>query len=190
MPSTRRCPSILDRISRQVNMRYRAEGKTIVVGPDTPYMKTYKVDYVNMTRETQIDDRGERPDYQPGRLAARRERTAPGGGTSSTSVTTNSKNNFWEVLHDNIRSILSLDASADAKRGRAPGTGRSRTCRPRRADCASRRRWRAPARAPRNLFQTAFGSIALLRKPTSSRTSSSTRLPAPFRSWGPNASIN
>ena len=45
-------PSILERISRQVNMRYRIDGRTIVVEPDAPYMKTYKVNYVNMTRDT------------------------------------------------------------------------------------------------------------------------------------------
>src|SRR6478736_2152401 len=42
-------PSILDRIAKQVNMRYRVEGRTIVVSPDSPFFKTYKVNYVNMT---------------------------------------------------------------------------------------------------------------------------------------------
>ena len=45
-------PAILERISKQVNMRYRLEGNTIIVSPDTPYVKTYRVNYVNMTRET------------------------------------------------------------------------------------------------------------------------------------------
>ena len=45
-------PGILDRISKQVNMRYRLEGQTIIISPDAPFMKTYKVNYVNMTRET------------------------------------------------------------------------------------------------------------------------------------------
>ena len=45
-------PSILERIAKQVNMRYRVDGRTIVVEPDTPYLKTYKVNYVNMTRDT------------------------------------------------------------------------------------------------------------------------------------------
>ena len=45
-------PAILERVSKQVNMRYRLEGNTIVVSPDTPYVKTYRVNYVNMTRET------------------------------------------------------------------------------------------------------------------------------------------
>ena len=35
-------------------MRYRVEANTIVVSPDTAYMKTYRVDYVNMTREINL----------------------------------------------------------------------------------------------------------------------------------------
>ena len=45
-------PAILDRIAKQVNMRFRLEGNTIIVMPDTPYLKTYRVGYVNMTRDT------------------------------------------------------------------------------------------------------------------------------------------
>ena len=45
-------PAILERLSKQVNMRYRIEGNTILVSPDTAYMKTYPVPYVNMTRDT------------------------------------------------------------------------------------------------------------------------------------------
>ena len=45
-------PGILDRISKQVNMRFKIDGQTVIVSPDAPYMKTYKVNYVNMTRET------------------------------------------------------------------------------------------------------------------------------------------
>ena len=43
-------PAILERISRQVNIRFRQEGNTIIVSPDTPYVKTYRVNYVNVTR--------------------------------------------------------------------------------------------------------------------------------------------
>ncbi|HEY9445711.1 MAG TPA: hypothetical protein VIQ62_01440, partial [Burkholderiales bacterium] len=45
-------PAILERMSKQVNMRYREESGTIIVAPDTPYMKTYRISYVNMTRDT------------------------------------------------------------------------------------------------------------------------------------------
>jgi general secretion pathway protein D len=120
-------PAILDRIARQVNMRFRLEGNTIVVGPDTPYLKTYRVGYVNMTRDTTstIGVSGE--------LTA--TATASGGGSatasgasgsaagsaggSSTVVRTVSNNNFWEQLRDNIRAILAStrarSLSADEK---------------------------------------------------------------------------
>jgi len=36
-------PAILERIARQINLRYRVESNTIVITPDSPYMKTYRV---------------------------------------------------------------------------------------------------------------------------------------------------
>jgi MSHA biogenesis protein MshL len=35
-------PAILERIAQQINLRYRTEGRTVVVVPDTPYFKTYR----------------------------------------------------------------------------------------------------------------------------------------------------
>ena len=46
-------PAILDRLARQVDIRYHTEGKTVIVEPDTSFLRTYKVNYVNMTRDTQ-----------------------------------------------------------------------------------------------------------------------------------------
>jgi hypothetical protein len=45
-------PAILERVSKQVNLRYRTEGNTIVVSPDAPYVKTYRVNYVDMQRDS------------------------------------------------------------------------------------------------------------------------------------------
>src|SRR5689334_9128330 len=36
---------ILNRMSRQVDMRWEIEGQTITVMPDTPYLRNYRVDY-------------------------------------------------------------------------------------------------------------------------------------------------
>ena len=111
-------PAILDRVAKQVNLRYRVEGNAIVVSPDTPYVKTYRIGYVNMTRDTTstIGVSGE--------LTAGGAAGAAGAGTSgsSTVVRAVSKNDFWDQLRDNIRSILnstrlqSLTASARAER--------------------------------------------------------------------------
>jgi len=118
-------PAILDRVSKQVNMRYRLEGNTIIVSSDTPYVKTYRVNYVNMMRETSstIGVSGELSVSGGG--GAGGAGGASGAGTTSgsnTVVRTTSKNDFWDQLRDNIRSILnstrlqSLTAEGKAER--------------------------------------------------------------------------
>ena len=42
---------LLDRIARQVDMRYELEGKNLFVLPDAPFLRLYKVDYLNISRE-------------------------------------------------------------------------------------------------------------------------------------------
>ena len=118
--------AILERVSKQVNMRYRLEGNTIVVSPDTPYVKTYRVNYVNMSRETSstIGVSGELT--VAGGASGAGGGAAGGGGAgtsgSNTVVRTVSRNDFWEQLRDNIRSILnstrlqSLTAEAKSER--------------------------------------------------------------------------
>jgi len=110
-------PAILDRIAKQVNMRYRVEANTIIVSPDTPYLKTYRIGYVNMTRDTTstVSVSGEIASSSSGSGSATAGTTSggttgvAGGGTtgaSSTQVRTVSKNDFWDQLRDNIRAIL------------------------------------------------------------------------------------
>jgi general secretion pathway protein D len=146
-------PAILDRISRQVNMRYRVEGRTIVVSPDTPYLKTYKVDYVNMTRDTTSTIAVNGQITSGGGAGVQ----APGGGTSSTSVETKSKNNFWEVLQQNVQSILSytraLAQSAEDRQARAESARAAREEKLAQAEAVARAGQNAS-----NLFQTVFGS--------------------------------
>jgi general secretion pathway protein D len=95
-------PAILERISKQVNLRYRTEGNTIIVSPDVAYVKTYRVNYVNMTRDTtsSIGVTGE--------IATSSGSGANSASTSgsATMVRSTSSNNFWVELRDNIRGIL------------------------------------------------------------------------------------
>jgi general secretion pathway protein D len=148
-------PSILERIARQVNMRYRVETHTIVVMPDTPYHKTYAVDYVNMTRDTTstIAVSG-----QIGTGAAGSQSSA--GGTSQTSVNSTSKNNFWELLRDNVEDILAssrkLSQGAEEHQARAEATKAAREQKLAQAEAVARA---GPGAS--TLFKEVFGPEAL-----------------------------
>jgi general secretion pathway protein D len=146
-------PAILDRVAKQVNMRYRVEGKTIMVQPDTPYLKTYQVNYVNMTRDTNSTI------SVSGQIGSTSGPTGGGsqqGGQSSTSVTTRSQTNFWDLLRANIESILSstrkLSQTAEERQARAERARAEREERLAQAEAVAR----AGANAT-NLFQTVFG---------------------------------
>jgi general secretion pathway protein D len=100
-------PQILDRISRQVNMRYEMVDENLVLSPDTPYFRTYRIDYVNLARTT--DSKVE--------VAAQVATTSSGGSggggggknTSSTKLDSKSYHRFWQTLVENIHSILGTE---------------------------------------------------------------------------------
>lgn len=45
---------ILDRVARQVDLRYEMEGKNLSIQPDSPYLKHYRVDYPNIQRDAKM----------------------------------------------------------------------------------------------------------------------------------------
>ena len=90
-------PQILDRISQQVAMRYELNDSRLAVMPDSPYLKNYKIDYVNMSRDS---DGGISNTTQVGGSAG------AGGNNSQLSIKNASKNHFWDTLVKNITDIL------------------------------------------------------------------------------------
>lgn len=122
-------PAILERISRQVSLRYKMEGNTIVVTPDAPYVKTYRVNYVNVERKvtSTVNVVGEVSAGQGSTGGAATPGTATG---SRTSVTSTTSNDFWEQLRDNIRAILiSTRRIASTEEERAVRAEEQRTAR-------------------------------------------------------------
>jgi general secretion pathway protein D len=100
-------PAILDRIARQANLRYEMNGKTVSVMPDTPYVKTYTVNYVNVARNTSSSVGVAAQIASTGVAASGGTSGAAGTGNSSTTtVTSQSNNDFWGMLADNIRTLL------------------------------------------------------------------------------------
>ena len=88
-------PQILKRVSRQVQLRYYLDGPNLVIEKDRPFVRQYQIDYLNMSRTTTSD---------VGIQTALAGGGDDGGssGDSSTSVTNESSNAFWESLETNI----------------------------------------------------------------------------------------
>jgi len=103
-------PAILDRIARQANLRYEMNGRTVSVMPDTPYVKTYTVNYVNVARNTtsSVGVAAQIASTGVGSIsnASGGAGASTTGNSSTTTVASQSNNDLWNVLADNIRTIL------------------------------------------------------------------------------------
>lgn len=104
-------PQILARISRQADVRFEFDGPTLLVMPDTPFLRTYRLDYVNLSRQmagtvatnTQIATSG------AGSVTAGQTATANpvgGGNISATRIENTSRNQFWESVEKNLKDLL------------------------------------------------------------------------------------
>ncbi|OIQ92412.1 type II secretion system protein D precursor [mine drainage metagenome] len=97
-------PAILERLSKQVDLTYKIQNNVLTIAPDSPVLRTYQINYVNMQRVTK------------GGISVANEIASSAnvaGSTanknlniSSTSVESESKNYFWDSLIQNIKDIL------------------------------------------------------------------------------------
>ena len=115
-------PQILNRLSRQVPLRYELDGRNLVVMPDVPFVRHYTIDYVNMTRDARSNTS----------IATQIATTGGGGGqggasgasggaaannNSTAEIRNVSLNRFWESLVANVRGLVGEDEAA------RPGAG-------------------------------------------------------------------
>ncbi len=154
-------PAILDRIARQAGLRYEMNGKTVSIMPDTPYVKTYSVNYVNVARNTtssvgvaaQIASTGGGVGTGTGNTSS----SANAGNSSTTTVASESNNDLWTVLADNIRTMLAgtraVTQSNEERAARQDAEKAERAERVSQAEAASK----AGAGAA-NLFTAAFAN--------------------------------
>lgn len=100
-------PAILERLSRQVDLTYKIQGNVLTIAPDQPVLRTYAVDYVNMSRDT-IGFIGAAAEISSTGQGSLNNAGSSGGSNNSsrTSVTSESKSHFWETLEKNIKDIL------------------------------------------------------------------------------------
>ena len=113
-------PQLLRRVARQVNLRYVMEGENLFIATDAPYFQTYRIDYLNLKRNTahvvqvgtQIARAGQDADYG-----------GAGANNSTTTIDSATSNHFWDNLVANVAALLATDAPADAA-GPAGATNR------------------------------------------------------------------
>jgi general secretion pathway protein D len=96
-------PQLLTRIGRQVDMRYELDGQNLVVMRDTPYLRVYRIDYVNLARDAKIVA-GMAMQVSGGGSPA--GGAAGGQNNSTATINSVSVNKFWDTLIDNIKAIL------------------------------------------------------------------------------------
>ena len=105
-------PQILERIARQVSLRYEVTLDTIVIAPDDAYLRTYDVGYVNLSRDvdTTVNVATRVATTGDSAVDTGSGGSSSGGGgdnnSSSTRLETRSYNRFWDTLRSNILSIL------------------------------------------------------------------------------------
>jgi len=106
-------PQILDRISRQIDIRYEMKDDNIVITPDDPYFKDYHVDYVNMARDTNASNRLSTQISTTGGTGTDGEGGGGGSGgsgggnnTSTTNIDSVSFNRFWQTMVMNISALI------------------------------------------------------------------------------------
>jgi general secretion pathway protein D len=99
---------ILNRMAKQVDMRWETDGQTITVMPDTPFLRNYRVNYVNMSRDVS------------GTIGVQSQVVTPPGATAGGAATAGTasqnssllkvenaaRNRFWETLEKNIKDML------------------------------------------------------------------------------------
>jgi general secretion pathway protein D len=97
-------PQLLNRIARQIDMRYELEGDTLVVMRDSPFLRSYKIDYLSASRNVKMQSTASTQFGTAGPTGGGGGAAATTGGTSVIDVAT--QNNLWESIVQNVKEIL------------------------------------------------------------------------------------
>ncbi|HSH54518.1 MAG TPA: pilus (MSHA type) biogenesis protein MshL [Methylotenera sp.] len=100
--------AILERLSKQVDLTYKIQNNILSIAPDSPVLRTYQINYVNMQRTTKggISVANEIASANAASTSGQQTNSAGSSNRSQTSVESESKNYFWDSLIQNIKDIL------------------------------------------------------------------------------------
>ena len=95
-------PRILERVSQQVDLRWSFDTEgNLLVEPDSPFWEIYRIDYVNVSRNSTMS-----ADVSTSIASVGGAESA--GSTNNSSVTLNqtTNNNFWQSMVQGVTAIL------------------------------------------------------------------------------------
>jgi MSHA biogenesis protein MshL len=97
---------VMERISELAGLRYRMEDNMVRVELDTPYSKSYKIDYLTMSRQVTNSVNNNSS------VQAQGDSGGTTGG-SAFSMTGTADINFWKDLEDNMKQIMDSNSEKD-----------------------------------------------------------------------------
>jgi MSHA biogenesis protein MshL len=100
-------PQILDRVSRQVDLRWHLEQGILTITPDRPYLKTYRIDYFNLSRNMKSSVTILNSVSTGGTTTG-----SSNSNSSSTGIETDNPNQFWKRLELNLKEMLGVKDGA------------------------------------------------------------------------------
>ena len=98
-------PQLLSRISKQTDMRWELDGPNLLVMPDSPFLRIYKIDYVNLER-TSTGQIGVSGQISTGASSSGGGGSSGSSNASSAQVQNRSDNKFWLTMVNNVKDIL------------------------------------------------------------------------------------
>jgi general secretion pathway protein D len=96
-------PQLLSRIGRQVDMRYEMDGQNLHIMRDSPFLRSYKIDYLSANRTVSMRSTAS-TQFGAASTAGGTGSGATTGATSTIEVST--QNHLWESIVQNVREIL------------------------------------------------------------------------------------
>lgn len=105
-------PQILERLAKQVDMRWTLQDGTLNVEPDSPFLQTYRIDYFNLARNVKTSINIANSVASVGNSSG----SSNTGNSSATEIASTSNNEFWKTLEKNLRDLIQDDDKLVIKR--------------------------------------------------------------------------
>ncbi|HCI48617.1 MAG: hypothetical protein A2621_00950 [Alphaproteobacteria bacterium RIFCSPHIGHO2_01_FULL_41_14] len=93
---------VVQSICEILNLRFRYEKNLLYIERDVPYLKTYDVQFLNMSRETKNNV------SITNNILSKSSTTGVGANGSTTEISSRAENDFWEELKHILRNLLQV----------------------------------------------------------------------------------